>query len=806
MITDARQLLKGPYAKAKLGDFKLVNSKVAFIIEKAGRSSLYDLYGGGILDADLTRPDGGGKTAFEELISAFNLNTLEALSVEVLLDGRKGGPAVVRVRGREAPNPFLESVVSIIGTGNMGLEIVRDYILDPDMPYLKIVTTIYNPTEKEADIYLYGKLFFSGDWLAPYFPGRGFNANETAGFFDYFGMIGDGIAYSWFLDVPVQILFQYKRILLGIHELPEPKIAPGNKTVITEYFVVSSGGAADLERIHRSIVKQAPPPAFTGRVLDSAGKAIPGALVHVTDPQRPNEFDQYMSHDFTDQDGKFEIGLARGAYEVLATAEGHLPTQLQPIEVAGNGAVLDITMEKLGKVRFKITDPSHNNLPAKLTYFQTDGTPLRLNARYGQLSWPFGAAKIEMSPSGEGITELAPGKYSVTISRGFEYDIAKRTFEVMSGAVTDISATLTRVVDTTGWMCGDFHIHAQNSVDSQDLNEFKVASFAAEGLEVPISTDHEWVTDYAPVIEAMGLQRFMKSIIGEELTTYTFGHFNPFPMKLDPGLPNNGAVDWYYKSPPEFFAEARRRMVPGGILQINHPRSASIGGYFSAVGFDRETFTWTQPSDWSPDFDAIEVLNGGGIGIAKDETLPDWYVFLNRGYLYTATGNSDSHNSLSSAVGYPRNCVRIMEDDPRQMKEDAFIAAVKAQKVTISGGPFVTFTIEGTEIGGLVAVSGAVKLKIKVQAPEWMAVNSLQVVANGKKIAERVLDQTTRDSTNPVIRFNEQIEHQPDKDTWYVVLVEGDTALRPVASPRAFSFTNPIYVDYNGNGRYDPPL
>ena len=57
-----------------------------------------------------------------------------------------------------------------------------------------------------------------------------------------------------------------------------------------------------------------------------------------------------------------------------------------------------------------------------------------------------------------------------------------------------------RAYDSPGWVAGDFHIHAAPSTDSGLPIDKRVFSCAAEGLEVAVATDHNYVTDYAPVI------------------------------------------------------------------------------------------------------------------------------------------------------------------------------------------------------------------------------------------------------------------------------------------------------------------
>ena len=95
------------------------------------------------------------------------------------------------------------------------------------------------------------------------------------------------------------------------------------------------------------------------------------------------------------------------------------------------------------------------------------------------------------------------------------------------------AATLGRIVDTTGWMSADLHVHAINSTDSAVRNSLRAANFLAEGVDVLLSTDHEVITDFAPIVRELGAEQLMATMIGEEVTTFSHGHFNAFPLVRD---------------------------------------------------------------------------------------------------------------------------------------------------------------------------------------------------------------------------------------------------------------------------------
>ena len=74
--------------------------------------------------------------------------------------------------------------------------------------------------------------------------------------------------------------------------------------------------------------------------------------------------------------------------------------------------------------------------------------------------------------------------------------------------------------------------------------------FAGEGLENIIMTDHHVHTDLGPTIAALGLGAFVTSTIGEEITSFDYGHFNGYPFTIDPSVPSGGSTDWGQAAPP----------------------------------------------------------------------------------------------------------------------------------------------------------------------------------------------------------------------------------------------------------------
>jgi hypothetical protein len=179
-------------------------------------------------------------------------------------------------------------------------------------------------------------------------------------------------------------------------------------------------------------------------------------------------------------------------------------------------------------------------------------------ASIGAEGFPGGSAQLNViyTSNGKIKQNIKPDTYTATVSRGLEYSVRQFPVEVEPGKKVDIGGgspiSLKRVVDTTGWVSADFHIHSARSLDSSAPLEARVQSFAAEGVEVMVATDHDIVTDYIPAIQKMKLTPFVASIVGTEVTTSVgtppyfsnaWGHVNAWPQIFDPDLRRSGSAE-----------------------------------------------------------------------------------------------------------------------------------------------------------------------------------------------------------------------------------------------------------------------
>ncbi len=560
---------------------------------------------------------------------------------------------------------------------------------------------------------------------------------------------------------------------------------------------------------------------------------------------------------------------------VVVAAAANTPVTIPPMTGLGS---LDVSIFERG-----IPGPGPNPLiPAKLVFkgiaptpdpaFRRDfdafalpsmGPPRDIHAE----SFAGGPAQGNFAylATGTGTLQLRPGRYEVYAARGPEYTVNKRKVRIKEGITKRLKLRLKRVVDTTDFISGDFHIHSGRSLDSSAPLRDRVASFAGEGVEVMVSTDHDYHVNYAPIIAGLGIGNLVTSIIGNEVTTSTpnppafpdaIGHINAWPMTVQANERRDGSIEDEFVAPN--FLYSRLRDQGAQVVQYNHVRAGVSGltsiGFFNNFGYDPDLPLTSPPNDLlldddvlgpgisgvsnpdgfrNLDFDVLEVGNGTDIPNYL-ATRRDWFSLLNQADFGTipfipATGVSDSHRITLESAGYFRSYVGRSGDNPATLNPTLFNTNIKAGVVMATTGPFIEFSVEESGgsragIGQTIAPSNPnVTLSIRVQATNWIPVEEVRVYANG--FLAMTFDGTTTPAVSPgpakprsqsrgrVVRFDAQIPLALAVDTWFVV--EAGAKLSPLPTPPAFAsmivpdlvplgFTNPIFVDLAGDG-FDPP-
>jgi hypothetical protein len=504
----------------------------------------------------------------------------------------------------------------------------------------------------------------------------------------------------------------------------------------------------------------------------------------------------YLSRTTTGADGAFTLHAPPGKAVTLVPQKQGYP-QHPGTSVGGSETAADLAFSPTGKLHVVATDQATKEpIPVRVQVIPKTPPPATPDA-YGVLDPVDGRLHQEFAVTGDTTLVVPPGDHHVVVSRGYEWEIYEADVTAKEGQTVEIAASLLHSVDTTGRMCADFHIHSFHSADSDDPVEHKVKGAVADGLDLPVSSEHEWVVDFQPIVEQLGLSKWAHGISSEELTTFAWGHFGVVPLNPKDDMVNRGAVDWIGAKPGEFF-KAVHMQAEDPALIINHPRGLGFAAYFSAAQYDRDSGTAKVPDLWSEDFDAIEVFNASDLEKNRDASVADWFSMLNHGHKFWAVGSSDSHHLRTSPVGYPRTCLFFGHDDPTKITGAAVRDAVKSGDSTISGGLYMTVAGPNGEHPGqdiTVDAGGEAAFTITVRSPGWIVPDQLETIVNGVSVTTEPLLPM---GAGPGHEFVNQVKVKLDPAAprnWVVFHAKGEGDLAPLHPGRKpFAVSNPFFL------------
>lgn len=656
---------------------------------------------------------------------------------------------------------------------------------------------------------------------------------------------------------------------LGIfHDTAPAALTPGDSFESTKYFVLGSGDVGSvLDSIYE--LRSTKTGRLGGQVFDATTLAPASGTSVIVYQKRddPNASYRIFSQYDVRENGSFGGSLAPGHYGLRVQGSARrLGPMIDFDIVEGQPTSLRLTSDPPGRIVVRITDPEGHPLPAKTSavgvYPAEDSGKLTRTFLYDlQCGEPFrGTDMIDDDPlrddtrqfienvayTKDGVATLLvrPGKYRVVSSRGPEWDLtATEAVEVGPDETKSLTHRLEHVVNTTGFVAGDMHIHSVNSIDSSMSLDERVIALAAEGVEWAVATDHNYVTDYRPYVARNDLYPWIYPMVGVEMTTLESGHFNGYPLRYDPGPVTHGAFAWAGRPPSDIFHDLRALGSLGPdrtIVQVNHPRDGVLG-YFSQYQRDPYTAGETPPTlvqqvvspkgpafrtadgktTFSDDFEALEVANGKLFfqihtfrvpDVLPDGDLPsvipkagtilrkangepgfpgaieDWFNLLNLGKRYIAVGTADSHSG-SDEAGHFRTMVYVGDDRPIALTDEALVDAMRSRRVVATNAPLIDFYVDDPNEGVMgktlhaSEVAKSVQLHYRLTAAPWVSVSRINVYRNGT--IAKVLDvDPNRDlARNPAVEFFD-VELARDAggapiDSWFVLEAIGSRSFFP---------------------------
>lgn len=519
----------------------------------------------------------------------------------------------------------------------------------------------------------------------------------------------------------------------------------------------------------------------------------------------------------TDADGMVTVVLPNQPMTADVSAYGRQIATNQVISTNHRPVVLTVDFNP-GIIAAAITDAEGRPIPCKVEFKPNDaGAKLDFGPETGE----FAIRNLVYSANGKFRQPIPPGAYAVTISHGPEFDIVSTQINVTGGETVPLAAKLVRSVETPGWVSGDFHSHSSPSGDNTSSQLGRVLNLVAEQIEFAPCTEHNRISTYQPHIERLGIASQLATVSGIELTSepLPLNHQNAFPMKMVPRTQDNGAPI----AGPDPESQIERLALHDNrshkLVQVNHP---DIGWMFydkdgdtkPDSGFER-MFPFMDVMEVHP---IDQVLSLGPLTDHAGKMYPNnifaWMQLLNQGFRIYGVVNTDAHYNFHGS-GWIRNWIQSSTDDPARIDHMEMVRATEQGRVVMSNGPYLEMTARETGksdayVAGqdIKAASGKITLKVRVQCPNWLDVNRLFVLVNGRMHpTHNYSREKTPDAfRSGVVKFERALDLELKSDA-HIIVATGNTAGRLGSiygsekdNTRPAAMTNPIFVDIDGNG------
>ncbi len=687
------------------------------------------------------------------------------------------------------------------------------YELKPDKPVIEITTLFINTTKKDWTIRLEDSLRADGrnnEFVKT--P----NGRRTVYYFnDIYWQQAYGVRAEGY---EIQCNSNGRESFLTYRPLGDiPKVLkPGESFTFKRQIIVARDLAQVLAIADRETGDLSLRRCRIG-LTDASDHPIAHAMIQITDE---NKLVRGYVH--TDTEGNVLLELPDGHYSIRVRIAG---VSLLPRETAitvtdrKTDHILSCLDYRPGSVVAKITDGSGNPIPAKVEFLGTEKTP---TPNWGPDTAEHFVKNLAYTENGQFEVPLPSGIYNVIVSHGPEYDAVFTQLTIEPGKATELIASLKHSVETPGWISSDFHSHSSPSGDNTSSQRGRVLNLAAEQIDFAPCTEHNRISSYQPHIDELGLQPFLGTVSGMELTgsPLRINHQNVFPMIEVPRTQDGGGP--LTDADPELQIERITLWDDRSekLVQQNHP---DIGWLFhdkNGDGSPDEGYSRSfrlmdvmevHPIDRILNLAKFDVRGGKPIG---NHTMLNWLQLLNQGHRIYGVVNADSHYNYHGS-GWIRNWIQCSTDQPAEIDPMEIVRASEQGRLIMSNGPFLEATFQPTAgepkvVSGqdLFAPKGRVTVNVKIQCANWLDIDSVFLLINGKVSDEFNFTREKNGDlfADGVVKFEQSIDITLDDDSHLIVVCGHRVAkLGDVMGPIGGSqyptaLTNPVFVDIDGDG------
>jgi hypothetical protein len=392
------------------------------------------------------------------------------------------------------------------------------------------------------------------------------------------------------------------------------------------------------------------------------------------------------------------------------------------------------------------------------------------------------------------VTVTVPiGAISLEVSHGPEYRVIRQTVNVMPNSTRVVRVALQRLADlpSAGWYSGDLHVHMNYGGAYRNTPARLAAQARAEDLHLVENLivnkegripDLQYFTGHPDPVSTPGLV----IVHDQEYHTSYWGHAGLLGLRHNVVLPgysgyaNTAAASLY----PTNAAVMDLAHAQGGVTGYVHPFDS-----YPEPGDSTKALTNELPVDVAlGKVDYYEAL-----GFVDDyvATAKVWYQLLNCGFRLPAGAGTDAMANFASLRG-PVGMNRVFVKSGAPLEHRRWLAALKAGRSFATNGPLLGFTLDGRELGDELRLpAGGGELTARVSLRSMVPVNHLEIVGNGKVVAEIPLV-----GNGTAVSTTRRIPVQ--KSGWYLLRAKGDRPVYPILDVYPYATTSPIYVTVGG--------
>ena len=778
-INDAlfKEIPGGKEADGIVGDFLLRNDQVEALISqnapfrKANMGTFWGASGttqGCLYDLDLRGADNDQITIFSPL-------------------GLRGGVSYVRIaEGRPEGEAAIETVIT--AAKGAGLYTKHLYRIREGWKGILITTLLRNETKLERKVKL------NDSWTQ-------FGSEGRAGDIQWADSVdpkdGRGYAYRWEWEEG---------------EKPsEITLAPEQEITMERFLAV---GSSPLSAVSEILKRSGNAGSLSGKVVSVSNEKVSGVQILA-------KVNGGSVKGYTEADGSFSFSFPKGQTHELSFKDIGRIEQTELFDLKNRGSVeKEIKLSAQSAVFFDIKDEIGVSIPCKV---QFNGSGKTKAPYLGPNNRAHGCVDQYQSERGDFRVAVPPGTYRVVVTHGMEFSHIEKEVTVDPGKKVSFNGVLKRIVDTTGWVSTDYHNHSTPSGDNTCGTADRVINMAAEHLEFVPTTEHNRIFDWTPTIASLGLESFMSTVPGIELTG-SGAHFNAFPYKPDPKKQDGGAPQW--TKDPRLTAITLRHLQnsdPDRWVHINHPSMEENfvdwngdglidGGYANLGtmidGLETQNYLLNNILAGAPYRIDKKLGPGGRVKYIREFI---WLQILNQGHRVWGIAVSDAHTVHGNGAGGWRTYVKSSTDDPSKIDWRELVRNSKSGQMILTNGPYLEVSASGGVLAGgnLRASGGEVNLKVRVQCTDWIDIDRVQILVNGDQ--RKDLNFTRKENKemflDGVVKFDQELKVKLSQDSHLIVVAYGEgfnlskgfgSSAQSSMNPCAYN--NPIFVDVDGGG------